>query len=116
MVLDARGKLISHLRGHESVRNMLLFKIFVQRYHIQAQFFRDNVKRGAGGETRIGFHHIGIKTVTGVGRNLTIGGEVKPTMIPFAKCDDVTMYDLTAFGRSRSAGGVKHDEKRLGLW
>ena len=112
MVLNGSGKLIGHLCGHKTVRNLLFLKIFVQRYHIQAQFFWDNVECGTSGETWIGFHHIGIETVAGVGRNFTIGGEVKPTVIPLAESDDVTMLQLAAFGRSRGAGGVEHNEQR----
>ena len=116
MVLNGSGKLISYLRGHESVGNLLLFKIFVQRYHIQTQLLRNNVYRGTTRECRISFHHIGIETETGVCRDFTVRVEVKPTLIPLTKRDEVAMLQLTAFGRSRSARSVKHDEQRLRLY
>ena len=111
VIFNGRGKLISHLRGHESVGNMLFFKIFVQRYQVQAQLFGNDVERGTASESGIGFHDVGIETITGVGRNAAVGSEVEPAVVPLAKSDDIAMHDLTTLGCTRSAGGVKHDEK-----
>ena len=113
VVLKGGGKLISHLRGHECVSNLLAFKIVVQCHQVQTQLFRDDVKRGTASECGIGLHHIGIEAIAGVGRHATVGRQVEPVVIPLAEGDDVAMYQLTAFGYARGARGVKHDEQRL---
>ena len=111
VVLNGSGELIGHLRGHESVSDLLLLKIFVQRYHVQAHLLRDNIKRGTTCERGIRFHHIGIETIACVGRNFTTGSETELTVIPLAEGDNVTMLQLAAFGSSRGTGGVEHDEE-----
>ena len=85
MVLNGSGELIGHLRGHESVSDMLLLKIFVQRYHVQAHLLRDNIKRGTSGETWIRLHHTGIESVTCVGRDFAVGRQVEPAPVPLAE-------------------------------
>ena len=45
-----------------------------------------------------------------------VGRKIKLVVIPLAEGDNITMYQLAAFGRSRRAGSVEHDEQRLRLW
>ena len=110
VVLNAGGELIGHLSGHEPMGNLLFFEVFVQCQQIEAEFFRNDVKGGAGGEAGIGLHHIGVETVAGVGRHLAVGCEVEPVVIPLAECHEVAVFELAAFGRARGTRSIKHDE------
>ena len=56
MVLHTRGKLIGHLRGHERVRNLVLFKIFIKGDQVKAYLLRDDVQFCSNGKGAIDFH------------------------------------------------------------
>ena len=73
MILHAGGKLVSYLRGHEHMGDMLLFEVVVQGYQIQSDSFWDNIYTGPGGQCRIEIHHASIKPIAGIGSH-AVGG------------------------------------------
>ena len=114
MVLDACGKLIAHLRGHERVGDMVLLEIIVQGDEVESDFFGNDMHRCTAGQRGIHVHHAGIETIAGVGGHLVLGLQAVETLIPVAEGHQIGMGELATLGNTRGTRGVEHDEKGVG--
>ena len=98
MVLDAGGKLVAHLGGHERMGDGVLLEVFVQSNQIQPQFLGDDIKRCAGGQRWIHIHHTGIKTIAGISRHIVLGLEAVETLIPIDEGHQIAVDELATLG------------------
>ena len=103
MVFDAGGKLITHLRGHERMGDVVLLEIFVQGDKVEANLFGDDMDGGSASQGGIKVHHTGIEAIAGVGSHLVFGLQIVELLIPLAESHQVTMGELTALGDTRGA-------------
>ena len=115
VVLDAGGKLITHLRRHERMGDVVLLEVVVQRNKIQTQLLGDDIHRSAAGQCGIHIHHAGVEAIAGVCRHPVLGLEFVVALIPVAEADEVAVRQLTALGHAGRAGGVEHDEEPVRL-
>ena len=113
VVLDAGGKLVAHLCGHEGVGDSLALKVFVDGNQVEPDFFGDDMHLGPACECRVHIHHAGIKAITGVGRHATALTQVVVTLEPIAEGHNVLVFELTPFGHTRRARCVEQDEQRV---
>ena len=114
MILDARDKLIGHLRGHEGMSDGMLLKIVVERHQVETDLLGNDMHRCTTGECRIDIHHVGIETVTGIGRHVMSGFQVVVAVIPMTMGHHITVFQLTTLRNTRGTGGVEKNEERSG--
>ena len=113
VVLDACGKLIAHLSGHERMGDIVLLEVFIQRNEVETQLLRDDIYGGSTGERGIHIHHAGIEAITGVCSHMMLWLEVVITLIPMAETYQVGVRQLTALRNTRRTRGVEQNEKRI---
>ena len=100
MVLDTGSKLVTYLRRHKRVGNTVLLKIFIEGNKIQTQFLRNDINRRAASQCRVRIHHIGVKTVAGIGCYLASWLEIKHLMVPVAEGHEVAVNQLATLGHT----------------
>ena len=101
MILDAGGKLVANLGGHERVGDVFALEIVVKRNEIQPNLFRYDVHRCAAGQGGIHIHHAGIETIAGIGSHLVFGLQTIEPLIPMNERHEVSMRQLTALRHTR---------------
>ena len=114
MAVNARGKLIGHLGGHERMGDAGLLEIVVERDEVEAQLLGNNINGSSTSEGGIEVHHAGIETITGIGGHTVLGSKGVVALIPMAESDDVGLEELAALGHTGGARGVEKDEKAVG--
>ena len=85
VVLDARGKLVSHLSRHKGIGDVLLLEIVVQGNQVETHLFGDDIHCGATREGRVHVHHVGIEAIAGVGCHPAFRLQIVIAMIPMDK-------------------------------
>ena len=114
MAVNASGKLIGHLCGHERMGDAGLLEIVVERDKIEAQLLGNNINGSATSEGGIEVHHAGIEAITGIGGHTVLGSKGVVALIPMAESDDVGLEELAAFGNTGGARSVEKYEKAVG--
>ena len=115
VVLDTCRKLVAHLRSHERVGDAVLLKILVEGDEVQTQFLGHNIDGCSAGERRVRIHHVGVKAVAGIGRNLAPCLEVKHLMVPVAEGHKIGVGKLAALWHTCRTRCVKQDKQLVGL-
>ena len=113
VVLDARGKLVAHLRGHEGVSDTLTLEIFVDSNQVEADFFGDDVQLSSTRERGVHVHHAGIKAVAGISRYAASLAQFVVALEPVAESHEVSVLKLAALGHAGGAGCVEQNEQRV---
>ena len=101
MVLDARGELVAHLRGHERMGDAILLEVIVQRDEVESDFLRDDMHRCSACERGIHIHHAGIEAIAGIGGHLVLGFQIVETLIPVAESHEVGVSELATLWDTR---------------
>ena len=101
MVLDARGELVAHLRGHERMGDAILLEVIVQRDEVEPDFLRDDMHRCSTSERGIHVHHAGIEAIAGIGGHLVLGFQIIEALIPVAEGHEVAVSELATLGNAR---------------
>lgn len=73
MVLNARGKLITHLCGHEAVGDALAVEIVAYLNEVQTYIITYDVHSCTAGQRRIHVHHTAVEPVAGIGGVVMLG-------------------------------------------
>ena len=115
VVLDARGKLVRHLSGHERVGDLVLLEIVVQGNKVQTQFLGHDMHAGAAGKCRVKVHRAGVEAVAGISRHLVLRLQAEAAVVPVAEGHHVAVYQLTALGNACRARCVEQDEQAVRL-
>ena len=103
MVFDTGSKLIGHLCRHKAVCDMFALEVVVQCDKIESYFLRNDMHSGTTSQCRIGFHHVGIETIAGIGGYMMFGLQTVIALIPMAEGHKVAMCQLTTLGYARRA-------------
>ena len=115
VVLDTSGKLVTHLCCHERVGDAVLLEVVVQGDEIQTQFLGHDIDRSAASQRGVHVHHVGVKTVAGIGCHLAVPIEVVHVVVPVAEGHEVAVCQLTTFGYTCRARSIEQDKQLLGL-
>ncbi len=112
------SELAAQLGGHEGQGHPLLLEVAINRFNVQAHFFRNDVNHGACGQGRVEVHEAGIETETGVGGDAICFLYPVVSSIPGAEVGHIVVMDTDPFGFSGGPAGVEDDEKVFltGAW
>ena len=110
MILNACGKLITHLCGHERVGDIVLFEIVVQSHEVETQFLGDDIDGSAASQCRIHIHHTCIETIAGVCRHPVLWFQLIKTLIPMTEGYKIAVSNLAALWHPGRAGCVEEDK------
>ena len=109
VIVVVGSKLISDLRRHERVGDVVFLEVGVHLRQRQTNVVTDDIDTRTARQCRIEVHHTAVEAVTGIARHMVLSLQFEAPLIPVAECCQVVVLQLTTLGQTRRTRGIEQD-------
>ena len=115
VVVVVGSKLISDLRRHERVGDVVFLEVGVHLRQSQTDVITYNIYTGTARQCRIEVHHTAVEAVAGIARHMVLGLQLEAPLVPMAESCQIAVLQLTTLRNACRTGGIEQDEEVFGI-